>query len=268
MLKNFLFITVFSLLFVGAKAQESGIKNSWTMGYGNFYLRDSYLSELDYLGWNLMWEAQHSASFKKSKNLRWKNENSFSYGYTINRPATAVIMYISGNLGFGVSYNHLIGKRLTFNYGGYLSLFAAGKYNSRNVNNIASADANLLLNTDFSAQYRLKFKKIHLVFNDNIQIPVVGAMFVPEMGALYYEFSLGKWQNAFHFSSFHNRFGVKNRLNVDLEFSKIILRLQAMQNFQKWNANNLNFSILQYNFGAGIVIYLENVTKKNFLGNF
>ncbi|MDR1542852.1 MAG: hypothetical protein LBS50_00280 [Prevotellaceae bacterium] len=268
MFRKILFIITFSLFFVGSRAQENGVKNFWTAGYGNFYLRDSYLSELDYLGWNVMWEARHSAFFKKAQNFRWKNENSFSYGYTINRPATAVIMYLSGDFGFGTSYNHLICKGLTFNYGGYLSLFAAGKYNGRNVNNIASTDVNLLLNADFSAEYRLKFKKMHLVFGDNFQIPVVGAMFVPEMGALYYEYSLGNWQNSFHFSSFHNRFGIKNRANIDLEFRKITLRLQAMQNFQKWSANNLNFSILQYTFGAGIVVYLENVTKKNFSENF
>jgi hypothetical protein len=255
-------ITIIFLLFCTVIfAQEPATKNSWTASYGTFNLHDSYLSPLEYLGWNVMWEAQHSADFKKHKSLSWKNRNSFAYGYTINLPATADIMYLSGDLGFGVAYNHLIFKDFTLSYGGYLSLFAAGKYNGRNVNNIASVDANLTLQTDISAQYRLRFKKINLVFADNFQIPVIGAMFVPEMGASYYEFSLGNWSNAFHFSSFHNHFGIKNQLNIDIEFRKIVLRLQAMQNYQKWNANNLNFNILQYNFGLGFILYLQNVTE-------
>jgi hypothetical protein len=258
-LVEILFLTVSCVIF--AQSETNYVNNSWTASYGNLTLNDSYLSQLKYFGWNVQLDAVHQKFFKKNHNLFWKNHNAFNYAYLINKPATADITYISGNIGFGINYDFFKQKEFSFYVGGYASLFAAVKYSSRNVNNIASVDADFTVSSDFGARYRLKMgRKVRLVFRDEFQVPIVGAMFVPEMGMLYYEYTLGNWDGSFHFASFHNRFGIKNNVYIDVEFRKFIIRLTCMQNYQKWNANNLFFKILQYNFGAGFVIDLQNVT--------
>jgi len=235
--------------------------NSWTASYGIFSLNDTYLSPLKYFGWNVQLDAVHQKFFKNKYNLFWKNHNSFNYAYLINKPATAAIMYVSADVGYGVNYIFYEKKNLAFYAGGYASLFAAGKYNARNVNNIASIDANFLISSDFGAWYKVKLgKKANLVLRDEFKIPLIGAMFVPAFGKLYYEYTFGNWDSSFHFTSFHNRFGIKNNIYIDFEFNKIILRLTCLQNYQKWNANHLFFKTLQYNFGAGFVLNLQNVT--------
>jgi len=235
--------------------------NSWTGSYGFFNLNDTYLSPLKYFGWNVQLDAVHQKFFKKKYNLFWKNHNTFNYAYLINKPATAAIMYVSGDVGFGVNYIFYEKKNFAFYVGGCASLFAAGKYSGRNVNNIASIDANFLISSDFGAWYKVKLgKKANLVLRDEFKIPLIGTMFVPEMGTLYYEYTFGNFNNAFHFTSFHNRFGIKNNFYLDFEFNKIILRLTCLQNYQKWHANYLSFKTFQYNFGAGFVVNLQNVT--------
>ena len=254
---------LFSVVSCAVFAQERNnyVNNSWTVSYGTFNLNDTYLSPLKYFGWDVQLDAVHQKFFKKTPNLFWKNHNTFTYAYLINKPATADIMYVSVDLGFGVNYVFYEKNNLAFYAGGYASLFFAGKYNQRNVNNIASIDANFAVSSDFGARYRIKLgQKANLVLRDEFKIPLIGAMFVPEMGTLYYEYLFGNWNNSFHFTSFHNRLGIKNNVLLDFEFNKFILRLTCLQNFQKWHANNLNFKTFQYNFGIGFVVNLQNVT--------
>ena len=261
MKKNLITILFFAVSFVGiAQEKNNFVNNSWTASYGVLNLNDTYLSPLKYFGWNVQFDAVHQKFFKKKPNLFWKNHNAFNYAYLINKPATAAIMYVSGDIGFGINYI-FEQKNFAFYGGGYASLFAAGKYSGRNVNNIASIDANFAISSDFGARYKVKLgQKARLALRDEFQIPLIGAMFVPEMGTLYYEYIFGNWNNSFHFTSFHNRFGIKNNLYIDFEFNKFILRLTCLQNYQKWHTNNLSFKTFQYNFGAGFVINLQNVT--------
>ena len=262
-MKKFLIaILFFNVSLVGFSQEGNNfVNNSWTVSYGTFNLNDSYLSPLKYFGWNVQIDAVHQKFFKKKPNLFWKNHNAFNYAYLINKPATADIMYVSGDMGFGTNYNFFKQKPFSIYLGGYASLFFAGKYNGRNVNNIASVDANFAVSSDFGVRYRVKLgQKMRLVFRDEFQIPLLGAMFVPEMGTLYYEYLFGNWHNAFHFTSLYNRFGIKNNVFIDLEFQKIIVRLTCLQNFQQWHANHLKFKTFQYNFGIGFVVNLQNVT--------
>lgn len=246
-----------------ASANRPYIVSSWVVSYGDMYLRDTYLSNLRYLGWNIGLDVLHTGFFRDRQgttSIYWKNINAITYGNTINVPATAAITYYSGEFGFGVGYSRLL-RQFDIRAGGYASLLLGMKNNSRNINNIVSADAALNLRLDVEVTYRLRFRKTALYLSDNIQLPLIGVMFVPEYGALYYKTSLNSMVDNLHFSSLHNRKGIHNRFEVSLAFSNVILKLQHYINYQYWTANDLYFSCLQHNVGFGLVLYLRNVTR-------
>ncbi len=237
--------------------KQSYFKREFGCEYGNILLRDTYLSNLDYFGWNATFNLAYSGLFRGDSPNRfyWKNYNRLTYGQTINLPATAAMLLLRGNIAIGSGYKWHF-NRWWSKVGLLFDLNVGAKYNGRNVNNIISTDLALGSWLDLEVGYRLPFKHCSLLFSDNIQTQMFGTMFVPEYGALYYEYLYGSKKNAIIFSAPHNKVGVVNKLAVDIAFKKIILQVYHYIDYQKWSANNLQFSSLQHNFGVGVVVYL------------
>ena len=232
---------------------------SYTLSYGQLWLRDTYLSNIDYFGRNLSLEVTNLFVVKPSLYLR--NINSVAYGNTVNLPATAAMSYLGGELGLGAGYRWS-NRRASILIGGLPSIDLALKSNSRNVNNTASLDAMLTLWLDAEATFHKRWGRVVFGLSDHLRTAIVGGMFVPEYGALYYEYTTRKLDEALHFASFHNRLAIRNRLEFTVMWKGIIFKLQHSLNLQTWHANNLSFATLQHNVGGGLVVYLRNITPK------
>lgn len=232
---------------------------SQTLSYGNLSLTDTYLSNIEYFGWNINYEGSLTGFY--SSRIYWRSIATLIYGNTINLPATSTMSYVGGEISYGIGYNRYL-DRLNLKLGALPVVRVGFKNNARNVNNIFSVDASMSLWLDAEVTYKIPLKRLKLAFTEQLQTSLLGGMFVPEFGALYYEYSLGNWDGTLHFSSFHNKVALKNRLEVSLALRKMILKAQYYINYQKWNANNLYFKQIQHNFGLGLVMLLENTTSK------
>ena len=116
-----------------ASANRPYTISSWVVSYGDMYLKDTYLSNLRYLGWNIGLDVLHTGFFRDRQGttpIYWKNISAITYGNTINVPATAAITYYSGEFGFGVGYSRLL-RQFDIRAGGYALLLLGMKTNSQ-----------------------------------------------------------------------------------------------------------------------------------------
>ncbi|NCA79373.1 MAG: DUF3316 domain-containing protein [Sphingobacteriia bacterium] len=251
-----------ALLF--AEMPTSLLNNYWTLSSGFVTFDDAYLSNLEYKGWGVQWEAFHCNLYKNNDKLSWQNKNTFFFASTNNPPYSANIMNLNITLAFGTHYHFKPDSHFSILVGGFWDIDGGLKYHNRNINNIASADLSTNLSASAMFRYHLITEKLQMAFEYDLQTPVIGCMFVPEMGVSYYEYYLFQnLHNAIHFSSFHNKLGLKGNLSIDFIFKKFTFRAGFTHNNLIWYANNLYFKKEQYMFTIGTVVNMTLFGGKN-----
>ena len=227
---------------------------AWELGGGSIRLHDDYLSPLEQIGWQVQLQTRFAGYFKRHVGcISWFNRYIASGGQVINLPATAGTLYGAFNVAYGVQRHFHPANNLMLGVGGTTLLDVMCKYNTRNVNNPVSADASMGLMAAASIRYNWHMKRLFMGFEYNLESPIMGLMFVPEMGMSYYELSFGSWRNVLHFSSLHNKCGLSGQLNIDFVLKRCVLRVYMTHNHLYWRANNLQFNRREVIAGIGIV---------------
>ncbi|MDO4190475.1 MAG: DUF3316 domain-containing protein [Bacteroidales bacterium] len=240
---------------------------SLTATVGSAVLYDDYLSPLDYLGWKTQLQFDYGRYFKASQqcNLSWFNRWNVGYASVINRAGTARIPAASFAFAYGMKYHFRPARRLVVTLGGAANLDFMIKYGSRNVNNPASADGAVDVGINAGVSYLIQQQRLVMRVSYNLETPMLGAVFVPEMGESYYEMYLGNLHNVAHFASFHNRLALNGELNCDFVLKHTILRLQLQHHHAAWHANNLYFCRAEWLAGVGFVFNFKPLGGKRSL---
>lgn len=224
---------------------EHTVSNKWTFSLGNIKLADSYLSNQEYSGLAYGLKGQHGAYYHNTTQVSWHFFEKIKAGQLINASYSAAILYGSANIGFGSHYIFKdIFKGFSIKTGAIIDAYAGIKYQNRNVNNPVSSDIQLQLLASLAAEYCYVWKNFGLHFGYSLSAPILGGMFIPQMGQSYYEIYLDNYSNlnkVVHFSSFHNMYGINGLLSCNLIFKGFTLNLSFNHNTRKWNGNNLNF---------------------------
>lgn len=250
-----------------AQASNPFVNHSWSMGAGYMTLHDSYLSPATYSGINLNLDVDESAFYKKcDEKISWDTRLRLSFGDTYNPAKTASVTYLGGTLGYATHYHFQPLTGLTIMTGGMVTVEGALKYNSRNVNNIGSGDLNTTLYASSVIRYKIRTNRLHMNIQYELMTPVLGCMFIPQMGHSYYEIyeNLPRdLDEIMHFSSFHNKQGVQGKFVLDFLFKSITLRAGLSHNNQTWLGNDLKFKQSQYNILLGITYDIMRLGGKN-----
>ena len=258
----------FKILFIGLVASvglcatevTNRSYNRFAISLGEMSVTDHYLSNQEYSGITLGLDANHTAYYNSTDSCAsWLVYDHWRYGQLINSSYSAVIQYFGGNAGFASHYNWHPAKGLRLMAGGAIDIYGATKNQSRNVNNPFSADIQISLMASIGAQYKLTWKRWALSFDYMATTPLIGGMFVPEMGQSYYEIYLNMpsaLNEVAHFTSFHNRQGIKGNLSVNFILPTVTLFMGMNHNHQWWQANNMNFYIKELSGQIGIALNL------------
>ena len=234
--------------------------NRFAVNVGEMSITDHYLSNQEYKGLSLGLDINHTNYYNNTDNrISWQIYDHWRYGRLINPSYTAMIQYIGGNAGFASHYNWHPAKGLRLMAGGAIDIYGATKNQSRNVNNPFSADIQINLMASIGAQYKLTWKRWALSFEYMATTPLIGGMFVPEMGQSYYEIYLNlpsALNEVAHFTSFHNRQGIKGNLSVNFILPTVTLFMGMNHNHQWWQANNMSFYIKELSVQIGIALNL------------
>ena len=224
------------------------INTSDHFGISLVELLDPYLSPLEYNGIGINYEHTGQKFFSTANtNLSMEGKINASAAYTTNPQQTAAMMYMGASYSWGTFYHFRPATRLQLLAGGTADIGIGYKYLPRNVNNPVNVDLETNLNIAGKVRYDIPFRRWPVRLNYEIEIPVLGYMFVPQMGASYYEmFELGALSNAFHVSSLHNKLASHKKLIFDFPFKHSTFRLGVDVAKLKYKANDMVF--VQNNF--------------------
>jgi len=253
-----LVISIFSVSLTTLQAQEivePSVNHTWSIGSGVMELTDSYLSPATYSGMDITFDVAESSFYKNSQQqISWERRLQLCFADTYNPAKTASINYFGASIGFASYYHFQPVKGFSIMTGAFLDVESALKDNSRNVNNMMSADLNTTLYASAIFRYKLRTCFLHMNIQYELMTPMMGCMFIPQMGHSYYEIYENlpnDLDQIIHFSSFHNKQGIQGKFTLDFLLQNVTLRAGFTHNDQTWQGNDLNFKQSQFNIIIG-----------------
>lgn len=244
------------------------------IGISTINILDPYLSPLTYngLGFNYEHATRHLFSAENT-DLSMESKLDAMAAYTGNPENTAAMIYMGVDYSWGMFYRFKPMNGLQILAGGNAALDLGYKYLSRNVNNPINIDLCSDINLKGNVHYLLPLKHWPLKLNFELEIPVVGCMFVPQAGASYYEmFGQGNLTDTFHFSSLLNKSGYDSKLSLDFPFRHSTWQIGLNLSELKYKANDLVFRqncfTLQLGWKYDFYVFSgqKNIAPDNFIG--
>lgn len=268
-MKKIFFLLIISHICFSIMAGETDEKFALTtvtnkFGYTSIELFDNYLSPLYYNGSALKYENEKRKFFSPD-NLNLSNAQHFelTFGTARNPAKTSSVTYFSGSYSWGMHYHFRPVRRLQILAGGSADVVFAAKLSSRNVNNPYNMDLATNINMSAVAIYDILPEKDILRVQAAFEIPTIGCMFAPEMGASYYEmFYLKSDADLVHFSSFHNKEGFRQTYTVFVTLRKMILNASLSGNHLKYKANNMIFKTNEFVVSLGWTYHFRSFAGK------
>lgn len=232
--------------FVGAQAIEQKYllsTNTNNYALSNLDLLDPYLSPLVYNGLGLSYNHEDNRFLSIQNNsLSVYYKFDLVGGFTLNPTNTASMMYAGINSEYGMFQHFQPINGLRLMAGGSWDVDFGWKMIARNINNPVNIDLATNFNLSGRAKYDVQLFKRVFGLQLSVQTPMIGCMFVPREGASYYEmFDLWNLDNTLHFSSLHNKRGIKGDISCTVPFRRFTLYVGVKYNELKYTANDMVF---------------------------
>lgn len=234
----------------------------WSVKAGELRLADTGLSRQQYRGPMFGITAQHENLYRHSEHLRWTVRAELVYSPTVNVSRSARIHYAGLRLAYETHYSFPVGRGFSLEPGGYLEALGAVKYQTRNVNNIATGDVMLNLHLSLRAQYIKQWSRFGLRAGYRLSTPFLGLFFAPDYGQSYYELSLGLPSSlgpTLCLGSFHNHQALLGDLQLDLIFPHGALILGFGHEHRWWHAHGLEYQCSSLTACLGFALRLSSL---------
>ena len=234
-------------------------------GAGLTNVFDTYLSPQEYTGVDFR-ISRESIRMTNWMNGRISLQSFFQadLGYTHNKVDNNAFSGLA-NWNYGLHYHFPITSNFKLLAGGLADINGGFVYNLRNGNNPAQARAYINLDASGMAIWNLRIKSCPLTLRYQINLPLIGVMFMPNYGQSYYEiFTLGHWNGVINFTSLHNQPSLRQMLTVDFPVGKAKMRLAYVWDAQQAKVNEIKTHTYSHVFMVGFVkeIYLLRNKKK------
>ncbi|WP_080903188.1 DUF3316 domain-containing protein [Parabacteroides sp. Marseille-P3160] len=248
------------------KKEEPWSVNEGTLiGIGGYNIKDTYLSPLKYTGGGAR------ILNERMKVVSWGDYNiSRQQLINVDVASTSNPASTSNDLSGFVDYS--LGYHYRFKPLPSLKILTGASvrgslgfiYNTRNGNNPATLKADLDLNLSAMAIYQLMIKDYPLYLRYQVETPFLGALFSPHYGQSYYEiFNQGNDSGTIQFSSYHNKFAMRNYLTVDFPIGNVTMRAGYLNSLYYTDVNNIEVHIVSHSFMIGFVKEFFSLGGKN-----
>lgn len=245
---------------VGTMPEELSYQNkTLSVGMGSINALDTYLSPNTYRGTALFL----LTDVTKKAMLR-NREAYFNSLFVFN------ISSMSDNSNRGQEFSFMFDYRYSLNFeiveDNNFSLYAGPEtvmkigsiYNIRNSNNPIQAKLHLAIAVTSQAVYRFKVVDYPLAMRYRIDLPLLGTIFSPEYGQLYYEmFEYNQFSKAFVLAWPGNTPSCSQFISLDLPVKDIQIRVTFFGDYFKYKVNGLKSSIFTNTFMIGVSKKME-----------
>jgi hypothetical protein len=224
------------------------------IGVGHYNIRNSYLSDdIGYTGWGLqlMNERMRNASLL---NRRLSTQQVF-YAHlssTLNPANTISALSGFAEYSYGYHYRFQPAPQLKLLAGAAAHGLLGFLYNTQSSNNPFALSADVDFNLSAAAIYSFRLKNYPLTLRYQTDMSLVGAAFAPNYEQSYYEiFGLGNYDGIIHFTSFHNKFAMRNFITLDFPIENFTIRVGYLNKLYRTDINKIEVRHVSHNIMVG-----------------
>lgn len=175
-------------------------------------------------------------------------------GYTHNKADNNNTLSMLANWNYGLHRRFPITHNFRLLAGGVADLNGGFVYNMRNGNNPAQARAYANLDASGGFLWDLRLARRPLQLRYQLNVPLLGVMFMPEYGQSYYEiFSLGHAGGVVNFTSLHNQPSLRQIISADYPVGPLKMRLAYIWDAQQAHVNGIKTHTYSHVFMVGFV---------------
>lgn len=212
-----------------------------SIGAGRVNQLDTYLSPLEYTGLQAHYLHQRiQPTSLLDSCVQFSSLYHVEGSYTQNQPNKANDM--GGSLTYDATWHYRwqLHPAWTLMAGPQLGGTVGFLYNTRNGNNPAQALANVHLSASVAGRYEFRLWHRRFAVSDQMDIPVLGAMFSPNYGQSYYElFSEGNTDHNVCFTTPFNAPTLRNQLCFDFSIRRFTFRATYLMDIRQSHVNNI-----------------------------
>ena len=224
------------------------------LGIGGVHHLDTYLSPQTYSGLQLHF-LRESLRRTRLAAGRISFQSLVHAEASITSPSADNANDLGGTLSYDATwhYNWQVGDfRLMAGpqVGGTIGIL----YNTRNGNNPAQAIAKLNLSASLAAIYGFRLWGHHFSVRDQLDLPLLGAMFSPAYGQSYYEiFSLRQYDHNIRCTHPFNAPSLRNQLTLDFPLRNHTFRIGYLIDIRQSHVNDIRCHSYTHAFLIGWV---------------
>ena len=204
-----------SVLLLPSEGNNGLVQNSFMLETGSAHRADTYLSPLHYDGWSGALGYSHSRAFQ-TKPLMWRLDVSLDIDHTDNPVRNAVMLGLQFETRWSFLKRWRVAKMVEVGAGAATTLDAGALYLSRNGNNPVAANASWTVDASAYASACFRIGDMPVTTTYRANLPVIGAMFAPDYGQLYYEIYLGDSKGIFTGAYWGRYFRLDQRVTAEL----------------------------------------------------
>lgn len=212
---------------------------------------DTYLTPLHYKGWDVRLGYEH-INAATTKPFLWMLNADITTDRTLNPVRNSAMLGAQLQCRWAIMYRHAFSQRYEVGVGGATTVDAGALYLSRNGNNPVAANASWTADIAAYATARFNVGKVKAVAFYRAALPVIGAMFAPDYGQLYYEIYLGDRHAIFSPAVWGKYFRLDQRLTVDLKIGSKWLRVGYGMDILSTKVHDIVSRRIDHNFVLGL----------------
>lgn len=233
------------------------------VGYTN--LLDTYLSSQEYKGIDFRGSREIMRMTRMGKgNVSMQNFFQSDFSFTKNRADNNTTLAGMINWNYGLHYQFHLSDNFKILAGGLSDMNLGFVYNMRNSNNPAQLKAYINLDASAMAIWHFHLKKKACILRYQLNVPIFGVMFSPEMGESYYEiFSLGHYGGTIRLTSLHNQPSLRQFLSLDIPIGSQQVRFTYLGDLQQSHVNSIKVHTYTHAFMVGFVKTLYKLSRKD-----
>ena len=245
-------------------AQEPSVRATM-FGLGRVRQLDTYLSPIEYSGPQLFFINENTRP-TRLLHERVSFQSTVQLDFSSTEPASEKATFLGGNFDYAAAWHYRFfgtpygtlptdrSSRFSLAAGPQLSGLVGGLYNTRNGNNPAQAYLDVHLAASVQAGFIFRLRKMPVCLRDQLDVPLIGAMFTPAYGQSYYEiFSLGHYDHNVRAAHPFNAPSFRNKFTVDLPFRRSTLRVGYLVDVRQSHVNDLRRHAYSHAFVIGWV---------------